>query len=117
MVDKYGPESVVETVKQKRRHDDDDYFRVTRSGIFAQMLTALLSAVLVGFVGWLAGFNEMRYNLNQLNVQVTKLEKQIDLLHDDINQMRLRRAENDGDLKARLRVVEEHHQKFRMDTK
>jgi hypothetical protein len=82
---------------------------IMRSKFIEQCLTALLSTVLVGFVGWLAGFSEMKFDLAQLNKKMDKMEGVTNKTQGDIMELKLKRAEEDGDIKGRLRVIEEQH--------
>ena len=81
----------------------------TRSKFIEQILTALLSTVLVGFVGWLAGFSEMKFDLAQLNKKMDKMEITTTKTQGDVVDIKLKRMEEDGDIKGRLRVIEEQH--------
>lgn len=51
----------------------------------------------------------MKYDIVQLNKKVEKLEAIISNMQNNISDLRIKRVEDDGDIKARLRVMEAHH--------
>lgn len=77
-----------------------------------QALGSFVSAILIGFLAWLSGFSEVKYDVNQLTKDMVQVKTATIKTAGDISDMKLQGSLADAALNTRLTVVEMQHQEM-----
>lgn len=89
----------------ERRHE-------LKSRAVDQALGSFVSAVLIGFLAWLSGFSEVKYDVNQLAKDMTQVKAATTKTATVVSDLKLQGSLADAALNTRLTVVEMQHQEM-----
>lgn len=77
--------------------------------VLEQVFGAIATTIFVGFVGWLAGFVDMKRDVLEQGKSLVKMEVSLGIAQKDINELKMDGFKADATLDKRVTVMESQH--------